>query len=133
MNFKIDVYEVNEILDILKKLYYMSNTYLNNIVGTYVEQNKLKVLDKKIIINDEITGEIQAVHLQTAISIYLAGNDKNIKELQLIVNKGTNYVMNYISINIKPENYNISKKYLEDIFEENLCEEVIVYFCAFSI
>jgi len=133
MNFKIDVNEVDEILAILRKLYYVSNIYLNNIVGTCIEENKLKVLDEKIIFDDEIIGEIQVVHLQTAMTIYSSYKNKDLNELQSILNKGTTNVMKYTSSNVKPEKYDLAKKYLQDQFEENLSEEFIVYFSAFLI
>lgn len=132
MPFKIDVNEVNEILDEVKRLYYVTNTYLNNVVGTYIEENKIKVLDDSIMIDDELIGEIQVIHLQTAISQYITKNNKNVNELKVIVHKGTEYVIDYASNNLKPKEFNSSKKYLTDLFEEKISEEVIIYFCAFS-
>ena len=132
MGFIIEDSEVNEIINEVKRIYYVSNTYLNNIVGTYIEENKIKVLDDSIMYDDEIIGELQIIHLQTAISSYISKNNKNVNELQKIVNKGTEYVMDYISSKVKPEKYDLAKKYLYNELEEKLSEEFIIYFCAFS-
>ncbi len=132
MAFRIDEHEVNEIVDEIKRLYMMSNTYLNNLIGSYIDENKIKILDESIISDDEIIGEIQIVHIQTAITTYLNRNNKHLNELREIISRGTKYVIDYTNYNLKPNTFNSSKKYLTNLFEETrITDEAAIYFCSF--
>ena len=54
MTFILDVNDVE-----VPKIFYPSNTYMNNIIGKYIDENKIKLIDETIMDNDEIIGEIQ--------------------------------------------------------------------------
>lgn len=132
MAFKISETEVYDIMDEVKRLYYLSNTYMNNLIGKFIEENKIKILDLTISDGDEIKGEIEIVHIQVGITTYLNRSNKNINELREIINRATKYVIDYTNHNFKPNTFNSSKKFLSEFFEEtNITDEAIIYFCAF--
>ena len=134
MSLKLDSNTIDEILRNVEKLYNMSNTYMNNITGTHIEKNKLKILDSSIADDcNEIFGEIQTVHLQMAISFFLESKNTYINELKQIISEGTKYVIMYQTNNVKPKNYTQSQKFLKNYFEEPISEDVIVYFSAFYL
>ncbi len=133
MTHKIDLSTVNEILNLTEKLYKMSQTYLTNIVGTYIENNKLKVLDPNIINKFEIKGGIQIIHLQLAIEFYCEKNNKYNNELKQIMSEGTINVVLYNKSDKLPKTYNHAVNFLLHFFEEKVDQQLIIYFSSFYI
>jgi hypothetical protein len=138
--------EVEEILNNVKTLYNMSQIYLNNIIGEYIENNKIKILDNSILEEDEISiiGELQIIHLQNGITKLidrvvmdpnkvLNGESKKLTEKYFsIINKATSLVFKYSSNNELPSEFKKSEKFLKSYYDDlKISKEFIVYFCAF--
>jgi hypothetical protein len=140
--------EVEEILNNVKTLYNMSQIYLNNIIGEYIENNKIKILDNSILEEDEISiiGELQIIHLQNGITKLidrvvmdpnkvLNGESKKLTEKYFsIINKATSLVFKYSSIDELPSEFKKSEKFLKSYYDDlKISKEFYCLFLCFFL
>jgi hypothetical protein len=117
--------------------YSSSKTYLENVLDDLLENKKIIIKDKKLLDEDEIFNyqhKLQVIHIQSALFFmeYLSDNEDNKNLIKQIIKKGTDVLVNFVSNNKLPENYDISKKMLEDNFSvkdiTNFDQDAILYF-----
>lgn len=117
--------------------YSSSRTYLENVLDDLLENKQIIIKDKKLLDEDEIFNyqhKLQVIHIQSALLFmeYLSNNEDNKKLIKQIINKGTDVLVNFVSNNKLPENYDTTKNFLEDNFSvkdiTNFDEDAILYF-----
>lgn len=132
MSFNIEI-----LINLIFLNYSSSRTYLENVLDDLLENKQIIIKDKKLLDEDEIFNyqhKLQVIHIQSALLFmeYLSDNEDNKRLIKEIINKGTDVLVNFISNNKLPENYDISKTMLEDNFSvkdiTNFDQDAILYF-----
>jgi len=132
MSFNIEI-----LINLIFLNYSSSRTYLENVLDDLLENKQIIIKDKKLLDEDEIFNyqhKLQVIHIQSALLFmeYLSDNEDNKKLIKQIIKKGTDVLVNFVSYNKLPENYDTTKKFLEDNFSikdiTNFDEDAILYF-----
>jgi len=132
MSFNIEI-----LINLIFLNYSSSRTYLENVLDDLLENKQIIIKDKKLLDEDEIFNyqhKLQVIHIQSALLFmeYLSDNEDNKRLIKEIIKKGTDVLVNFVSYNKLPENYDSTKNFLEDNFSvkdiTNFDEDAILYF-----